>query len=278
MSSVGAPAALLELFDKFEQDVPNVIDEVSPDEEWAREVPEAYFASGQWAFRRIKLAMLAAGISTFENIIDLPSGYGRVLRVLKAAFPDAALSACDIHRPAVDFCAQVFGATPVYSTERPEDIPLEEGSFDLLWCGSLLTHVDAPAWDSFLECFESVLRPGGLLVFTACGRFVAEEHLQSSDSPYGIGQEQRDSIIESYRRTGFGYRDYEYSDDLREISLPQHYGIALASPSFVCAQLERRRFDMLTYTAGGWGSRWGGFRPSLATAAQDVIGCIRTAG
>ena len=268
-------AAVGELFEEFERDVPNVIDELSPDEEWAHQVPEAYFASGQWAFRRIKLAMLAAGISTFENILDLPSGYGRVLRVLKAAFPDATLTACDIHAPAVDFCARVFGATPVYSTERPEEIPLE-GPFDLLWCGSLLTHVDKPEWDSFLQCFQSVLRPGGLLVFTTTGPFVAEEQIHSSDSPYGITAEQRDSIVKSYRETGFGYCDYEYGDHLRDISLPPNYGIALASPKWVCTKLEPRKFDLLTYSAGGWGSRWGEFRPSLATAAQDVIGCIRT--
>jgi len=261
------------LFQVFNEDVPGVIEEISTDpteDPFGQDHPEAYLASGQWAMRRIKLAMLAANKRSFSRILDLPSGYGRVLRVLKAAFPEAEITACDIHRPAVDFCERVFGAIPVYSTERPEDIPLE-GPFDLIWVGSLLTHVDEPQWDSFLDLFERLTEPGGLLVFTALGRFVAEE--QMNESNYGVPESQ-EALIRSFKERGFGYASYAAGIGEPK-SLPRDYGIALASPGWVASKLDHRKFDLLTYTAGGWGGRWGEHREPLGTAAQDFIGCIR---
>src|SRR5437870_5495298 len=83
-----------------------------------------------------RAALTAAGKTDVRRILDLPCGHGRVLRVLKAAFPGAALTACDIDRDGVDFCASRFGAEPVYSVEDPGRIPVR-GPFDLIWVGSL---------------------------------------------------------------------------------------------------------------------------------------------
>ena len=89
--------------------------------------------------------MLAAQKETATNILDLPSGYGRVMRFLKAEFPEAALTACDVIREGVDFCARTFGARAIYGKEDPSELELDE-RFDLIWCGSLLTHVDEENW------------------------------------------------------------------------------------------------------------------------------------
>jgi hypothetical protein len=59
-----------------------------------------YFASAHNVLRQIRLALLAAGRSTVTSALDFGSGYGRVLRMLKAAFPEAALTASDVDRAA----------------------------------------------------------------------------------------------------------------------------------------------------------------------------------
>jgi SAM-dependent methyltransferase len=264
------------LLGELEQEVDDFSRVTSPNDAFATKDPEAYFASAQWALNRIKLALLAARRDRIETILDLPSGYGRVLRMLRAAFPDARVTACDIDKDAVDFCAGELGAIPVYSTPTPADIPLD-GTFDLIWCGSLLTHVDEAAWSGFLRLFADHLTPGNLLVFTTLGPFVADQQIHSPNT-YGLTAEQVEAIVEDYRRTGFGYRDYKWDKFYRDRSLPENYGIALASPSWVCSRLEEiGKFDLLTYTAGGWGRRWGPYRRPLATTPQDVIGCIRRA-
>jgi SAM-dependent methyltransferase len=133
---------------------------------------EQYFHCGRSALECIQKALDIASISPnrIKRILDLPCGHGRVLRYLKAAFPEAEIAASDLLREGVDFCSSTFGATAVYSCDEPEAIPLEPGSFELIWVGSLFTHLDAPLWSRFLAVLRSSLCAGGLLVFSTHGR------------------------------------------------------------------------------------------------------------
>jgi SAM-dependent methyltransferase len=209
-----------------------------------------YFGHGQNALRHVRLALLAAMKTDVRSILDLPCGHGRVLRMLHAAFPEAKLTACDIDRDGVDFCARKFGATPVYSVPDPADIELD-GPFDLIYCGSLLTHVDESGWDGFLGLFERVLADDGVLVFTTGGRNFAEQ-IGAGRRDFGLGPELAQQMVADYERTGFGYRDW-----------PQvtGYGMAMASPSWTCRKLERfPSLRLLTVTEQ---------RP------QDVTACLK---
>ena len=244
-----------ELKELFEQEASNVIEDISPEDIQYKANPDRsyYFSAGQSALRCIKLAMLAAGKEGFKSILDLPCGHGRVLRTLKAAFPESQLVACDIDRGAVDFCAKVIGAAPVYSEPHPEQIRIT-AKFELIWCGSLLTHLNAARWTGFLSLFNSLLEPGGILVFTTHGRYVSER-LQSGNFSYGLTQNVIDEITKDYRRDGFGYGDYPNQSN---------YGISLSYPPWVCAQLEEYpNLQLLNYTERGWNRH------------QDVIACIR---
>jgi SAM-dependent methyltransferase len=224
-----------------------------------------YHALGWAALDCIRLGLLLAQRDTVTSILDLPSGHGRVTRILRAEYPDAQVTACDIDRDGVDFCAETFGARPVYGHERPQDIELGAGSFDLIWCGSLLTHMNEPLWHGFLDLFESALMPGGVLLFSASGRCIAPRLRDPKFAElYLDSEERREAILRSFAETGFGYADYQLPDDFREsLSLPRSFGISLAAPSWVCSLLEQRTgLQLLGYLEGRWG-------------AQDVIACVR---
>src|SRR5581483_10052394 len=75
---------------------PGVIRRISPRDEMYAGDADHYFGVGRSALRCVRLAMLAAGKQRVCRILDLPSGHGRVLRYLKAAFPEARLTACDL--------------------------------------------------------------------------------------------------------------------------------------------------------------------------------------
>lgn len=240
-----------------------------------RAFPPRYFETAHWSLRPIRLALLAARRTGVASILDLPCGTGRIMRALRAEFPDARIVACDINREYVEFCAAAFDAVPVYSSEDPRSIPLE-GKFDLIWCGSLLTHVDAPMWTAFLQLFEAALEPGGVLVFSTCGRFVAEN---LRDMAPGVEHDEVEAMLQSYRDSGFGYGRYseEGRDHRRSMSLPDEYGLTLAAPSWVCARIQEDapQLDMLGYLSGGYGPRWGDDRPANGLNGQDIVSCIR---
>ena len=240
----------------FEQETKNVICDISPNDRMFHDDEESHYLSvGQSALRCIKLAMLAAGKDSadIQTILDLPCGHGRVLRTLSAAFSDAQITACDLLQDGVDFCAKTFHAIPVYSTDAPDRIPVE-GGFDLIWCGSLLTHLSSDRWTGFLDFFNSHLNSGGILVFSvhgpSCVHAIREGRLS-----YGLKEGQLTQLLEDYSQRGFGYVDYPNTIG---------YGISVSSTSWVLSKLEKLfNLRLLAYTEMGWDEH------------QDVIACVK---
>jgi len=180
-----------------------VIRELSPhDRMFDPAYPEAYFQVGDSALRCIRLAMDAAEKDRLDSILDFPCGHGRVLRTLKHAFPEASFTASDIDRDGVDFCSRTFGARGVYSDPDLAKVDLP-GKFDLIWVGSLFTHLPEGRWWSFLDFFDARLAPGGLLLFTTHGRWSAQR-IKENESPLGSRAAQL-LMLRGYEATGFGF-------------------------------------------------------------------------
>jgi SAM-dependent methyltransferase len=241
-------SALRELGDR----APDLIEEISPHDAMHRVILSQYLWAGASALRCMRAAILVAGKEPPASVLDFPCGYGRVLRMLKAAFPGASLTACDLDRDGVDFCARVFGAKPVYSSENADAVHIDD-KFDLIWSGSLLTHLDAHHWLRFLALFDRCLAPGGLLVFTIHGHHEAEPL-----DEMGLTKSQISEIHRAYNQAGFGYVDYKWQ---------KGYGIAIASPAWVSAQLrDHTDLELVNYAQRSWEPPW---------PRQDVIACMR---
>ena len=179
------------------------------------------------------LQCVRRAIAEPQRILDFPCGQGRILRVLAAAFPAAEIVACDIERGGVDFCASTFGAKPVYSEEDPRALDL--GTFDLIWCGSLFTHLPAERWSWFLELFHRSLGPDGVLVLTTLS---PKGHTTLRRS--GLTEEQQDRLASGGQ---FSYVDYEGQ---------RGYGLALATTEWVQALLDDHGFNVLRVDPDGW--------------------------
>ncbi len=190
-----------------------------------------YFAVGANALEIIFEAMLLCRVTGVQSILDMPSGFGRVTRHLRAAFPGAMLYACDLYQDRIDFCARELGATPVKSKEHFDDLDFGV-KFDLIWCGSLLTHFTAPQFQNALEFFSRLLNPEGIAVVTLHGRhspFIQHNKWKYlPDETFAIAEAQ-------FRASGFGYADYEMPDLFFE---QKTYGVSLSAPSYVLKCLE----------------------------------------
>ena len=230
--------------------------EIAANDEMFAGNPEHYFNVGESALRNIEAALVTARRprSTIGRILDLPCGHGRVMRFLRQAFPAAELVACDLDRSGVDFCARTFGAVPEYSEPEPEQI-LHQGVVDLIWCGSLLTHLSEAKCRDFLRFFHRILGHRGLLVFTLHGRFCQRE-LASGRNRHDLKDHQVVELLEKYQREGFGF--------VRYVSRPEEdYGFSLAHPSFVTGRLtEGLPWRLIGHHESGWDGR------------QDVI-CLQ---
>lgn len=232
---------------------PGVLEEISPNDEMfsSESGSTSYFFWGRAALRSITHALAALEHRDIGSVLDLPCGHGRVLRMLRAAFPVAAITACDINRDGVDFCCETFGADPVYAGAAPAQTDLPR-KFDLVWCGSLLTHLDEPACLELLNLFSRSLERGGALVLTAHGPHYRT--LIELDQ-IRLGVPDRLALIDRYDHDGFAYQDYPGREG---------YGISLISSGKMIEMLESvpgLRCDY--YAARGWA----GF--------HDVWACVR---
>jgi SAM-dependent methyltransferase len=219
------PLHLLKRISAMQTPYENLDRKVSPNDGMICGNEAHYFSVGASAILNIKraLACAAGEGATPSRILDLPCGHGRVLRYLRAEFPQAEITACDLLEEGVDFCAATFGAIPVYSDPNPSRIGLPARSFDLIWVGSLFTHFDAPRWAIFLSFLRDLLRPGGVLVFSTHGRRsleIVSEHPEI----YSLDKSRRRQVLKQVGSTGFGYASYPGQRD---------YGISITMPAWV---------------------------------------------
>ena len=218
-------------------DPPGVDREIAPDDfMYEATSADAYFRGGSTALRAIRLALLAADRPAPRRILDLPSGHGRVMRYLRAAWPEAELVACDILDGGIRWCADRFAATPVRSVADPAAVELP-GRFDVAWCGSLLTHLPAHRWLGWFESFERHVEPGGLLVFSVHGRFV--EARMKDGATYSLAPDDLVAVLAATAASGFGYADYPDQEG---------YGVSLSRADWVVRELlARGRWQLESY-------------------------------
>ena len=191
--------------------------------------PEEYFKAGVSAVRCIEQVLEQSdNHNPIRTILDFASGYGRVARFLRSRFPAADITVCDIDGAAVDFCTRAFSATGVVSNLTFTEL-LVGNEFDLIWCGSLITHIDEDAATRLLKLFHEHLSPGGVCIFTTHGnRAIERMHT------FGLSEVEQKQVLSQFRNSGYGYANYPGRTDM---------GISLVS---------REKMMAITQNAAPW--------------------------
>lgn len=191
-----------------------------------------YFDVGANAIEIIVQSLLAGRRMPPQSILDFPSGSGRVTRHLRAMFPDAKIGACDLYQQHLDFCASQFGAVPLMSNEGVS--VLDVGQWDLVFCGSLLTHLPEHLFWPTIRFIGRSLSPNGIAIVTLEGRHAL--HIQDHKWKF-IADGLFDVARKQYHASGFGFVDYNAAFREKTFSKQASYGIALVSPSWLMAGL-----------------------------------------
>ena len=205
-----------------------------------------YLSVGQSA---LSITGRALGNMEPASILDLPCGFGRVTRALRARFPRAAITVSDLDRPGVDFSAHQFGARGAYSVQDFRELELGE-TYDLIWVGSLMTHLPAGATKHLLTALARHLTPNGTALITLQGPSIIP---RLRETGYGLPAEAAEQVIEEFERTGFGYRDYVGGRDVYGVSLTNdHYGISLTAEPWMRTALETCGLRLHGYEVRAW--------------------------
>jgi SAM-dependent methyltransferase len=198
-----------------------------------------YFYVGESAINAVLSALTLSRLSVVMSILDLPCGHGRVARHLRAAFPNAELAVCDIDPAGVKFCADTFYGRPILSAAELTSVALG-GPFDIIWIGSLFTHVSRDRTERWLRFLCEHLSKNGVLLASFHGSFARDVHLRHYPM---IGADEWARIEQQCESTGYGYEAYP----------AQEYGISFSRAATIveiaCGIPGTR---ILSYTERGW--------------------------
>lgn len=195
-----------------------------------------YYSTGSSAIRAISSALLAGPTKQVTRVLDFGCGYGRVARHLRIAFPSSRLFVCDKNVEASQFCAEAFGAEISEEHNLPSNL-------DLLWVGSVFTHLDANRSRILLQRLLQLLAANGILVATFHGRRAIEI---AKRAPY-IRAEWWAHVLAGYEGVGSGYVSYGRKD-------LGDYGVSLMSEATIVslARASGIEYRLISYQEAGW--------------------------
>jgi Methyltransferase domain len=216
--------------------------------------PVQYFREGRDALAIVQAAVAQTGGGQVTSILDLPCGFGRVGRWLRTAYPEATLSVSDTQKAGVDFCIRELSARGLQAQldgSHWADLP---GPYDIIWCGSLLTHFGREQWITHLRRFGERLSPTGVLIFTSHG-LLALDIVHTGEKNYGLPPPAPAQLCSDAVATGFGYVDYADTPG---------YGISIAQPGWIRELIaQETALELVAIHPAAWGQH------------QDVIICRR---
>jgi SAM-dependent methyltransferase len=227
--------------------------------------PEMYFFHGKSAMRLVLsvLSLLGRDSASVGSILDFACGHGRVTRYFRSCFPQAAIMASDVDQAGVKFCADTFGAEPHISTGGSIEAIDFGKKFDLIWVGSLLTHVDIPEWYRFVDLWQRSLKPGGVLIFTYASTYV--RYLARAGEFGNLDQTALARATQAFDESGFGYMPYKPGGS---------FGQTLASEQWVANFMSRYpALRSVLHFERGWGAR-----QNVMAVTLDRVGALIAEG
>jgi SAM-dependent methyltransferase len=194
------------------------------------ESDDQYFGAGLsalWAIQNIVRCRSAVvrDADFPREILDFGCGCGRVARFLAAAFPSARIHVTDLRADDVQWCAENLGCHP-FSASLPDP------RFELIWVGSVFTHLPAHSAREVLDRLVHSLVPDGILAFSTQGRLAHHwlETREQSWMSYGLALPLVRQVLDQWQTCGYGYADY---------SGQSGYGVCIAKPEWYTATMRQ---------------------------------------
>lgn len=105
------------------------------------------------------------GVAKVGTVLDFASGWGRLTRVLEQHLAPSQIFVSDIYHDAVAWQAEIFGVTAIPSAPDPAQLAYA-GRHDLVFVGSMYSHLPTELFHAWLAKHWSLLTPRGVLAFS----------------------------------------------------------------------------------------------------------------
>jgi SAM-dependent methyltransferase len=177
------------------------------------------------------------------KLLDVGSGWGRIIRFFMKDIAPSNLSGCDVSSQSIDICNTCFrGELNFQLIKTLPPTPYEDNCFDIVEGYSVFTHLSYYAVVLWMDEYFRILKPGGMLAMTIWHprrfdhiRKIQGEPPRSPESGryhYMLQTSfSQGCILEEdlYRKTGFVYIPYSTDPEIT-------YGEAFIAPDILVQQ------------------------------------------
>jgi SAM-dependent methyltransferase len=176
-----------------------------------------YFVSGERIASSLSqlVEKRFGGWQAIGSFLDFGCGFGRVTRFVTLRTPRERIWASDVLAPAVRFQIERLGVNGFPSATDPAELRCDR-RFDVVYVGSLFTHLPDGRFAAWFERLAGLLEPGGLMAFTVHDEELLPPHLEMP--PEGLV--------------------FEPSSESRSLE-GADYGSTWVTPSYVASVIER---------------------------------------
>ncbi|MCB1224272.1 MAG: class I SAM-dependent methyltransferase [Verrucomicrobiales bacterium] len=200
-----------------------------------------YVGVGLSALECMNQCLAAAQAPAPRRVLDFGCGYGRVLRFARAAWPEAEIYATDMDAEGLGFCVHHLRCFGV-ATDLDHGPDWVSARFDLIWVGSVFTHLSVADSQRLMAHLAAFLAPGGLVVFTTHGEN-ALDRMRAHSEGYRLESAVLDQIVSDCEKTGHGYADYP--------NWPG-YGVSASQTVWVQELARAAGLTCITHLPAGW--------------------------
>ncbi len=143
---------------------------VPPRELWwgPESTEQEYFQVGRGYVGKMKAVLEAAGapLESHRRILDFGCASGIMIRWLRDWTKDGEVWGVDLSGAHVQWCQRHLSPPFKFATTTSfPHLPFEDGTFDLIYAGSVFTHI-ADLGEAWLMELKRIVRPGGKLFLT----------------------------------------------------------------------------------------------------------------
>jgi SAM-dependent methyltransferase len=176
------------------------------------------------------LAGVGTEIAEIRSALDFGCSSGRVLRVMRAAYPQAAWHGCDPNAPAIEWAGENLPGIEFFVNDNAPPLPLADGSLDLAYAISIWSHFAPELGLRWFEEMHRVIGPGGHLICTTHGL------TSLAHESRGRSSEQSEEILDALYRQGWWYAP-EFGEEGDWGVVNPDWGTAFLSPEWMLTHL-----------------------------------------